>query len=538
MKFCTACGAKLDSDSVFCRKCGTATARVHAGEPAQREASSARPKQPPPAAQPQAAAAKSSSSGFGKLFLTLAAIFVVLAAMGIGGLVYLDHRVRKSVDELTPENEVASNKQPPHGTGEEVGKERSASSGNKDEQVGKAMDGIGGIIDRMGFGDRPPNPYADLPVVKTTDIAKNLCRDADQASETPAPANRVIGPSGIPMRQGLMLVHAWGRKSGDSESINRVSKITDKYTEISDVGTYFATADDVKGSPGSDLRDVCADDSENATGLRTGFGSSGPRTSPGTTTITVSGAVFSNLKTKGKTEFQYLEWMVADIEDAVGYLHWDGGVVTRVEAGDVAFPVIVNGTPTTLPAIHASGVLVVEDKKAREMSTSDADKPKRSDLYVLDDPRNPLLLLWKMDINNFRLQVTEIRFPVDQPVKKIEQDLLKNKHAVVYGIYFDYNSDKIKPESEPVLSEIAEALKNNPDWKLTVDGHTDNIGGDAYNLELSKRRSAAVKQVLAARFGVNPTRLVTSGYGESRPVDRNDTLEGRAKNRRVELTRE
>jgi len=537
MKFCAACGAKLDSDSVFCGKCGTAAARVHSEEP-QREAPSARPAPPAPVAQPLAVGTESSSPGFGKLFLALAAIFVVVVAMGIGGLVYLGQRARKSVDELTQENEPASANRTPHGTGEQTSRERAAGSGNKDEQVGKALDGIGGIIDRMGFGDRPPNPYADLPVVKSTDIAKNLCRDADKASETPAPASPVIGPSGVPMRQGLMLVHAWGRKSGDSESINRVSKITDKYAEISDVGTYFETADDVKGSPGSDLRDVCADDSENATGLRTGFGNSGPRTSPGTTTITVSGSVFNDLKTKGKTEFQYLEWMKADIEDAAGYLHWEGGVVTRVEAGDVAFPVIVNGTPTTLPAIHASGVLVVEDKKARETSKSDADKPKRSELYILDDPRNPLLLLWKMDINNFRLQVTEIRFPVDQPVKKIEQDLLKNKHAVVYGIYFDYNSDKIKPESEPVLREIAEALENNPDWELTVDGHTDNIGGDAYNLELSKRRAAAVKQALAARFGVNPGRLVTSGYGESRPVDRNDTLEGRAKNRRVELTRE
>jgi len=520
MKFCTACGAELDRDSGFCGKCGTAARRT------------------PPAVQPQAVARESSSPGSRKLFLALAAIFAVLVAMGIGGLVYLGHRARKSVAGLTQENEVASSGQTPHGTGEEIGKERPASSGNKDEQVGNALDGIGGIIDRMGFGDRPPNPYANLPVVKTTDIAKNLCRDADKASAVPAPASSLVGPSGIPIREGLMLVHAWGRKSGDSESINRVSKITDKYTEITDVGTYFETADDVKGSPGADLRDVCADDLQNATGLRTGFGYSGPRTSPGTTTVTVSGSVFSDLKTKGKTEFQYLEWMKADLEDGGGYLHWEGGEMTRVETADVAFPVIVNGTPTTLPAIHASGVLVVTDKKARETSTSDADKPKRSDLYILDDPRNPLLLLWKMDINNFRLQITEIRFPVDKPVKKIEQDLLKNKHAVVYGIYFDYNSDKIKPESEPVLREIAEALENNPDWTLTVDGHTDNIGGDAYNLELSKRRSAAVKQALAARFGVNPTRLVTSGYGESRPVDRNDTLEGRAKNRRVELTRE
>jgi outer membrane protein OmpA-like peptidoglycan-associated protein len=204
----------------------------------------------------------------------------------------------------------------------------------------------------------------------------------------------------------------------------------------------------------------------------------------------------------------------------------------------VSLPVIVNGTPTTLPAIHAAGTLVVEDKKARETSKSPTDKPTPTELFILDDPRNPLLLLYKMDVNNFRVQVTAIKFPMDKPITKIEDELLKTKKAVVYGIYFDYNSDQIKKESEPVLREIAAAMNNNPDWKLTVDGHTDSIGGDAYNLDLSKRRAAAVKQALVDRFQIAGDRLLTDGFGMRRPVDRNDTLEGRARNRRVELSRE
>ena len=224
------------------------------------------------------------------------------------------------------------------------------------------------------------------------------------------------------------------------------------------------------------------------------------------------------------------------MERGEGYLHWDGGVMTRVEPGDVSFPVIVNGTPTTLPAIHASGTMVVEDKKAREMSKSDADQPQHAELYVLDDPKNPLLLLYMMDINNFRVQTTEIRFPLPQPVKKIEQDLLKNKRAIVYGIYFDFNQDTIKPESESVLKEIAQAIADRPDWKLTIVGYTDNIGGDKYNLDLSQRRSASVKRALVERYHVDGSRLSTAGYGDSSPIDTNDTLEGRARNRRVELT--
>ena len=227
-----------------------------------------------------------------------------------------------------------------------------------------------------------------------------------------------------------------------------------------------------------------------------------------------------------------------DLPDGEGYLHWEGGVLTRVEAEDVSFPVIVNGTPTTLPAIHAAGTTLVESKKAQELSKSPADQPLTTELYALDDPTNPLLLLFKQNINNFRVQVTEIRFPAPQPETKIEHDLLKNRKAIIYGIYFDYNSAEIKKESEPVLEEIARVMKKNPDWKLSVAGHTDNIGGDAFNLGLSDRRAAAVKHALVDRFKINPDRLTTEGFGMRHPIDRNDTLEGRARNRRVELTRQ
>ena len=80
-------------------------------------------------------------------------------------------------------------------------------------------------------------------------------------------------------------------------------------------------------------------------------------------------------------------------------------------------------------------------------------------------------------------------------------------------------------------------MRRNPDWTLAVEGHTDNVASDAYNLELSGRRAAAVQAALGTRFGIGGARLTTSGMGESRPQDRNDTLEGRARNRRVELVR-
>ncbi len=469
--------------------------------------------------------------------ITILGVFL-LAGLGVAGVVYVLHRVENRVSDFTKTDAGSSSTK----TTQEQSGEGNRNSGeskddNQNDQVANAINAIGGLMDRLGHGDRPPNPYEELPVVSSDTINKNLCDPTDEAKELPESDTKPAGTSGIPMEKGLMLVHAWGRKSGDSEAMDSVSKITDKYVEVSNSGRFFQSPDDDHGNPGSAVRDVCAEDLRNAHGVSTGFGTDEPRTLPGTTTINISQALFNDLKSHGKIDFRYLEYYrMQDLPDGEGYLHWVGGVLTRVESGDVSLPVIVNGAPTTLPAIHASGTMLVESKKAQELSKSPSDQPLATELYVLDDTANPLVLLFKQNINNFRVQVTEIRFPLPKPETKIEQDLLRNKKAVVYGIYFDYNSDQIKKESEPVLREIAEAMKNNPDWKLTVDGHTDSIGGDAYNLDLSKRRAAAVKQALVDRFQIGGARLLTDGFGMRRPVDRNDTLEGRARNRRVELS--
>jgi outer membrane protein OmpA-like peptidoglycan-associated protein len=153
------------------------------------------------------------------------------------------------------------------------------------------------------------------------------------------------------------------------------------------------------------------------------------------------------------------------------------------------------------------------------------------------------VLLWRVKDpvyhnGKFRIEVVKIDYKTLHPVNIVEKQLTELKRAVTYGIYFDFNKDTIKPESEKVLKEIVQAMTDNPTWKLTVEGHTDNIGGDAYNLDLSKRRAAAVKEALVTRYHIAADRLTTDGYGASRPVETNDTLEGRARNRRVELARE
>lgn len=113
--------------------------------------------------------------------------------------------------------------------------------------------------------------------------------------------------------------------------------------------------------------------------------------------------------------------------------------------------------------------------------------------------------------------------------------LLKNGKIVSYGILFDVNSDKLKPESYSTLKVISDILKEDPSLKLQIVGHTDSDGDDASNLDLSKRRAASVKNELVSKFGADGARLETDGKGESEPVTDNNSSVNKAKNRRVEF---
>lgn len=100
---------------------------------------------------------------------------------------------------------------------------------------------------------------------------------------------------------------------------------------------------------------------------------------------------------------------------------------------------------------------------------------------------------------------------------------------------FDFNKSDIKPESRSALDEIGKYLKENPERKLRVVGHTDGVGGADSNLKLSQARANAVVKELVAKYADGATRLKAEGAGMSAPIASNDTEEGRAKNRRVEL---
>ncbi len=129
--------------------------------------------------------------------------------------------------------------------------------------------------------------------------------------------------------------------------------------------------------------------------------------------------------------------------------------------------------------------------------------------------------------------ISNIRVAVGLP--DMRSKLLTEGKLVTRGILFDVNSDQIKPESYGTLKEIAKVLQDNNDVRVKIVGHTDSDGSDESNLDLSKRRSASVKNFLASEFGIDGARMESDGKGESEPVTDNNTPEGKSNNRRVEF---
>ncbi|MDX2153322.1 MAG: OmpA family protein [Bryobacteraceae bacterium] len=129
-----------------------------------------------------------------------------------------------------------------------------------------------------------------------------------------------------------------------------------------------------------------------------------------------------------------------------------------------------------------------------------------------------------------------VRFAESAP--DFSQMIAASGRYVTHGILFDTGSDRLKPESAPVIQTIAKGLEANAKLRLLIEGHTDAVGSAPSNLDLSKRRAEAVKSVLVTQFKVDAARLNTAGLGASKPIDSNDTPQGRAQNRRVEFVRQ
>jgi OmpA-OmpF porin, OOP family len=166
-----------------------------------------------------------------------------------------------------------------------------------------------------------------------------------------------------------------------------------------------------------------------------------------------------------------------------------------------------------------------------------AKAPRQTDdvyaaVIVGDSKSGPLVRVIAVELKP--IQSGQIAF-VDAGA--MAQAIAANGHVALYGVQFDFDKADIKPESRPTLDEIGKFLTANPDVSVVVAGHTDAKGQFDYNVDLSRRRAAAVVAELVQRHGVAPQRLTPFGAGMASPIASNEDEAGRTKNRRVELVK-
>jgi outer membrane protein OmpA-like peptidoglycan-associated protein len=489
MAFCAACGSKLDDDARFCTSCGAFAGAPHPSAPAR--IISAAPAVGGPGSAPPGTAPPAKAGGAVKTVLIVLAVLAILAALGIGScalIVWKVHNAVKTVDQNASES-----------GGSTSGESNKSTTGG---------DGQGGVADMFQSpqGERDPR-LAPLPAWKP------FVRGGDVQT--------------IPLVKGLVVVTALASLMGDYESTKSVENISPTTLKL-----HYANnrEDRVEANRRIDVADLAS-----AHGLKqTFFGSD--EHYPGTLGISLSTEMLNQLRAGQQPEFGFVTQGGAGNHEPVH--KWDEFVylcnLRRVGTEDIAFPVLLNNHSVELPALHA----------ACDLDSNQVDPPfQKVHVFCLDQPDNPLLLATVLGPNTDRMQVIKIMLPPPEEKKaaadkQMEQALAEKKSVQIYGIFFNFNSAKIAPESETVLRQIADIMQENPDWKLNVSGHTDNIGGADFNLGLSQRRAAAVKDALVSRYNIAPDRLGTSGYGASRPIETNETLEGRARNRRVELERQ
>lgn len=143
--------------------------------------------------------------------------------------------------------------------------------------------------------------------------------------------------------------------------------------------------------------------------------------------------------------------------------------------------------------------------------------------------------------NNYRFNIVEREIMKQEIVadpSAMGDDIANTGHVAIYGIYFETGKSDINEKSAEAISQISMLLKNNSNLKLYVVGHTDNVGTVDSNLKLSKERADAVVNSLTANYGISADRLKAYGVASLAPVASNDTEEGKAKNRRVELVKQ
>jgi outer membrane protein OmpA-like peptidoglycan-associated protein len=186
-------------------------------------------------------------------------------------------------------------------------------------------------------------------------------------------------------------------------------------------------------------------------------------------------------------------------------------------------PLLLDGRRTAVPALHARGRFALRERQIE------------LDFFIVPNPEHPLLL--KITGRAATWQVLRVDRPRADAAGPIEEALEHGCRAEIPGVYFAFGAADLRSESAPALRSVATLLARHPAWTLAIEGHTDSIGSAETNATLSAERADAVRAGLVTTYGIAASRLSSRGLGATQPRETNGTLEGRARNRRVEMVR-
>lgn len=366
-------------------------------------------------------------------------------------------------------------------------------------------------------------PDAMLPPgARTTDAAAPADGATSPATQAPPAPNAAGGASLVPLASGLRVASTLAFPDGDRENV-----VT---ADVSDAGVTYAWHLRQQ-APGGKAREytlkrfVRAADLAGAPRRNDIVGTEGAEETPGYTFVTISRATYQQLRSGSPVRYTVTEMEQGLLGDAMGGIGASRvtykGTLALVSSSPVPLPVLLDGRRTTLPALHLKGDFAFQEKRLG------------SEWWVLADSLHPLIL---KEVNGDNvLQVVRIDRPAVPDA--VEASLAKDCRAELPGIYFAFGSAALDPASAPALALLAAMLGRHADWSLAIEGHTDNVGSAAANQALSQQRAEAVRTALASRLSGGAARLTATGFGATRPREPNTTLEGRARNRRVEVVR-
>lgn len=331
----------------------------------------------------------------------------------------------------------------------------------------------------------------------------------------------------IPFIRGLTIVSVLHTPEGDRENVMTVG-------DISPAGVTYTWQyrERKNGSRPTDERFerfVRASDMAAAPRLNPVFQrGAGREEAPGYTALSLSRASYNRLRVERSIPYTVVRIDSSPSSQAFGSLASRvpfKGTLSLVSAEPELMPMLVNARRTSVAALHLKADFVYQTQK------------DDSDYWVLADSTHPLIL--KVVKGPRVYQTIRLDFPESTSVsaQSVERELEHECRAELPGIYFAFASAELQPASDPELANIAAVLARHPSWSFSIEGHTDSIGGAASNTALSRARAEAVRRALVDERGIAAARVQASGFGATRPRETNATLEGRARNRRVEIVR-